>query len=83
MIPTVGPYALPFVHKAIRTDLPDLVMPVEEAPTSELVKALDAGQLDVLMLAELSGMSQRYHCAHLYDEPFYASLPEQHPLSSG
>lgn len=81
VIPTIGPYALPFVHQAIADQLADLSLPVQEATTAALLHSLDTGQIDVAMVAVLSGMRERYHVAPLYHEPFHASLPQQHALS--
>ena len=60
VIPTIGPYALPYVHRAIADDFPDLRMPVAEATTADSLTALDRGQIDIAMVALLPGMEERY-----------------------
>ena len=81
VIPTIGPYALPFVHRTIKEAFPDLHLPVEEATTAESLQSLDAGRIDIAMVALLGGMEDRYSVANIYSEPFYASLPEGHALA--
>lgn len=81
VIPTIAPYALPFVTGALEKAYPDLELPVREAPTAELVAALDAGRIDVALLALLAGFEERYAVEALYDEPFLAALPRGHRLA--
>ena len=78
VIPTIGPYALPYIHQTIGEEFPELHMPVEEATTAESLQSLDAGRIDMAMVALLGGMEGRYEVAPIYSEPFYASLPEGH-----
>ena len=49
VIPTIGPYALPYVHRAIADDFPDLHMPVAEATTADSLTALDRGQIGIVV----------------------------------
>ncbi len=80
VIPTVGPYALPFISAALRRSFPELEAPIREGTTSELTAGLDAGHLDVALLALLPGMAERYTAEALYDEPFLVALPRGHVL---
>jgi len=80
VIPTVGPYALPFVTTALQRAFPDLEAPIREGTTAELTAALDGGHLDVALLALLPGMAERYASAALYDEPFVVAVPRGHRL---
>lgn len=81
VIPTVGPYALPGVTAALARAFPDLDAPIREGTTAELTAALDAGRLDVALLAILPGMAERYEAQPLYDEPFFVALPRGHRLA--
>lgn len=81
VIPTVGPYALPFVTTALQHAFPELEAPIREGTTAELTAALDGGHLDVALLALLPGMAERYASAALYDEPFVVALPRGHRLA--
>lgn len=81
VIPTVGPYALPAVTAALERAFPELEVPIREATTAELLAALDAGRIDVALLAVLPGMDARCTIDPLYDEPFLAALPRGHRLA--
>lgn len=81
VIPTVGPYVLPLVTTALARAFPDLDAPIREGTTAELCAALDAGRLDVALLAILPGMAERYAVAPLYAEPFLVALPRGHRLA--
>jgi LysR family transcriptional regulator, hydrogen peroxide-inducible genes activator len=81
-IPTVAPYALPFVTQALERAHPTLELPIREGTTAELLSALDHGRIDVALLALLPGMSERYACAPLYREPFLVAMPRNHALAA-
>jgi LysR family transcriptional regulator, hydrogen peroxide-inducible genes activator len=81
VIPTVGPYALPSVTAALTRAYPDLEAPIREGTTAELSAALDAGRIDIALLAVLPGMAERYVVEDLYDEPFHVALPRGHRLA--
>ncbi len=83
VIPTVGPYALPFVTSALEKAFPGLELPIREGTTADLIAALDAGRIDVAMLALTSGMTERFAVDALYDEPFLVALPRGHRLAEG
>jgi LysR family transcriptional regulator, hydrogen peroxide-inducible genes activator len=78
VIPTVGPYALPFVLPALRAAFPDLDLPIREATTAALTTALADGELDIALVALLPGMETRWAAVPLYTEPFHAALPRGH-----
>lgn len=82
VIPTVGPYALPFVTAALQRAFPDLDAPIREGTTADLMAGLDGGRIDVALLALLPGMAERYASEALYDEPFLAALPRGHRLAA-
>jgi LysR family hydrogen peroxide-inducible transcriptional activator len=82
VIPTVGPYALPFISAALRRSFPDLEAPIREGTTAELTMAIDGGHLDLALLALLPGMAGRYTTEALYDEPFVVALPRGHRLAA-
>jgi LysR family hydrogen peroxide-inducible transcriptional activator len=79
IIPTVGPYALPFVHEAITEAFPGLELTVSEMTTDACIASLQANRIDCAMLAILPGMGARFGLASLYEEPFLAALPANHP----
>lgn len=82
VIPTVGPYALPFICPALERAFPGLELPIREAPTGELLAGLDAGRIDVAILAALPAMAGRYATERLYREPFLVALPRANRLAA-
>lgn len=80
LIPTVAPYVLPKIVPKLRTHFPNLELFLYEEQTSELIKRLEDGELDCLILALLPNM-ERFGHIDLYREPFLLALPEGHPLA--
>jgi LysR family hydrogen peroxide-inducible transcriptional activator len=80
-LPTIGPYLLPRVLPAIRKSLPRLELRLYEYQTAPMLERLNAGELDVGILAlpvEQGGLQAR----ELYREPFLVALPEHHALAA-
>lgn len=81
LLPTIGPYLLPRVAPALRRALPRLELRLYEYQTAPLLEKLQAGALDLGILAlpvEAPGCEAR----ELYDEPFTVALPGRHPLAA-
>jgi LysR family hydrogen peroxide-inducible transcriptional activator len=81
LLPTIGPYLLPRVLPAIRKSLPRLELRLYEYQTAPMLERLNAGELDVGILAlpvEQGGLQAR----ELYREPFLVALPEHHALAA-
>jgi LysR family transcriptional regulator, hydrogen peroxide-inducible genes activator len=81
LLPTIGPYLLPHVTRAIRKALPRLELRLYELQTAPMLEKLHAGDLDLGILAvpvELAGLEAR----ELYCEAFMVALPERHRLSA-
>jgi LysR family hydrogen peroxide-inducible transcriptional activator len=81
LLPTIGPYLLPHVTRAIRKALPRLELRLYEYQTAAMLEKLHAGELDLGILAlpvELAGLEAR----ELYREAFTVALPERHPLAA-
>ena len=73
VIPTVGPYLLPRVLPAVQAAHPDLRLFLREDLTPRLVELLDAGELDLLLLAtdvDLGGLTTE----PLFSDPFVLTL---------
>ncbi|MDX2418545.1 MAG: LysR family transcriptional regulator, partial [Xanthomonadales bacterium] len=51
VIATLGPYLLPWVWPRIRSDDPELELILQEGLTQDLISALTAGSLDVVIAA--------------------------------
>jgi LysR family hydrogen peroxide-inducible transcriptional activator len=79
VIPTLAPYLLPLVFGPLRAALPGLEVEPWEDQTSALLARLRSHDLDAALLAtevdEPDLISQA-----LFDEPFLAALPPDHPL---
>jgi LysR family hydrogen peroxide-inducible transcriptional activator len=75
VIPTIAPFVLPKMLKALRTEHPICKMFVREDLSHALVNALQVGELDVLLLA-LPFPTEHTDTLTLFEDPFYlATLP--------
>jgi LysR family hydrogen peroxide-inducible transcriptional activator len=80
MIPTLAPYLLPLVFAPLREALPALELEPWEEQTTGLLERLRAHELDAALLAtEVDGPD--LISRPLFDEPFLAALPPDHPLA--
>jgi LysR family hydrogen peroxide-inducible transcriptional activator len=81
LIPTVAPYLLPLIIPTMKKNFPDLELYLHENQTDVLIKQLEEGELDCLLLAVLPGMEslQQYS---LYNEPLELALSENHQWTS-
>jgi LysR family hydrogen peroxide-inducible transcriptional activator len=77
LIPTVAPYLLPVIIPSIKKHFPELDLYLHENQTHKLLKQLEDGELDCLMLAVLPEMESFQKFA-LYDEPLELALTETH-----
>ena len=80
VIYTIGPYLLPeLVRNSIKMT-PQMPLMLQEQFTQKLLEMLRTGELDCAIVAEPfpdTGMAM----APLYDEPFMAAVPSNHPLA--
>lgn len=81
IIPTIGPFLLPRLMPELRKNYPALKLFLREDQTEHLLDQLDAGQLDVLLLAEPCNCGAAETFSLLRDE-FWAALPSGHPLAA-
>ena len=80
VIPTVAPYLLPALLPGVRRAWPMLQLVLREDQTAALVEQLDAGRLDLLLLAlPVEGASLEE--LPLLREPFHFVAPTRHPLA--
>lgn len=54
VIPTVGPYLLPYIVPVLKQSFPDLELFLYEAQTHQLLEQLETGQLDCAILASVA-----------------------------
>jgi LysR family hydrogen peroxide-inducible transcriptional activator len=81
IIPTLAPYLLPLVFAPLRQALPALELEPWEDQTLALLERLRAHELDAALLAtEVDGPD--LVSLPLFDEPFLAALPPEHPLTA-
>ncbi|OYV36736.1 MAG: LysR family transcriptional regulator [Acidocella sp. 20-61-6] len=81
MIPTIGPFLLPRLMPSLRANYPALKLFLREDQTERLLEQLEAGQLDVLLLAEPCACAGVQTLAVQRDE-FLVALPQDHPLAA-
>jgi LysR family transcriptional regulator, hydrogen peroxide-inducible genes activator len=80
VIPTVSPYLLPGVVRALRRAHPALVVRWLEDKTDTLVAALHAGELDAALLA-LEAAPTDLDREVIGRDPFVLAAPNAHPLA--
>jgi len=81
LIPTVAPYLLPLIVPVMKEAFPDLELYLHENQTQTLIKQLEEGELDCLMLALMPDMEQ-FNQLVLYDEPLELALSDKHAWSN-
>lgn len=79
LIPTIGPYLLPYAVKAIRKRFPDIKLYLHEAQTHVLTDMLKTGKVDAAIMA-LPVADDRIESYPMYAEAFFAALPMGHSL---
>jgi LysR family hydrogen peroxide-inducible transcriptional activator len=80
VIYTIGPYLLPDLVRQIIERTPQMPLMLQENFTVRLLEMLRTGEIDCAILAEPfpdTGLA----IAPLYDEPFVAAVPVNHPLA--
>jgi len=80
VIPTLGPYYLPYALTLVHRKYPDLRLLLREEMTQQILERLNAGTLDAALLA-LPVADDGLHVEPLFYEPFFAALPAGHPLA--
>lgn len=80
VIPTVAPYFLPRVVAPLRASRPRLSLVLREDSTERLVRALDAGELDLLLLS-LDADLGAAETEPLFHEPFLLAVAADHRLA--
>ena len=81
VIYTIGPYLLPDLVREVIRGVPQMPLMLQENLTARLLEMLRMNEIDCAILAEPfpdAGLA----IAPLYDEPFMAAVPTNHPLAS-
>jgi len=77
---TIAPYLLPPLVRQLQKDAPRMPLLLDENFTSRLLERLRAGEVDAALLA-LPLADSGLAVLPLYDEPFVAAVPRDHPWS--
>jgi LysR family hydrogen peroxide-inducible transcriptional activator len=80
VIYTIGPYLLPDLVRQAIARTPQMPLMLQENFTVKLLEMLRTGEIDCAIMAEPfpdTGLA----IAPLYDEPFLAAVPSNHPLA--
>ena len=75
VIPTLGPYLLPWLVPALKKDYPQLRLSVREDLTAPLLERLSSHHLDAALVA-LPVPDDRVEALPLFDEPFWFAEPK-------
>jgi len=81
IIPTLSPYILPLLLDRLHQSFPELRLVLREDLTGNLMAALDAHALDVLLVA-LPQQPGAYRAMPLFLEPFCFACPTGHRLGN-
>jgi LysR family hydrogen peroxide-inducible transcriptional activator len=81
LIPTLAPYLLPHIMKDLNEKLPNINIYLYEDKTKNLLKSLDDGKLDLLILPWLDEMD-KFDRYDLFEEPLVLASSNTHPLSA-
>ncbi len=82
VIPTFCPYFLPWAAPSLRARFARLDLICREMQTAEALLALRRRELDAAVVAEAAS-GPGLEMLALFDEPFLAALPPDHPLARG
>jgi len=80
LIPTLAPYLLPHIMKDLNEKLPNINFYLYEDKTKNLLKSLDDGKLDLIILPWLEEMD-KFDRYDLFEEPLVLSVAKNHELS--
>ena len=80
VIYTIGPYLLPNLVRQVIERTPQMPLMLQENFTVKLLEQLRLGEIDCAILAE-PFPDTNLAIAPLYDEPFMAAVPANHPLA--
>ncbi len=80
VIPTLSPYLIPLFIGEFSKNYPEVQLKVSEFQTSEIIEELSQDRLDAGLLVTPLGDDKIIE-RHLFFEPFYAYISENHPLA--
>ncbi|MDG2954152.1 DNA-binding transcriptional regulator OxyR [Bisgaard Taxon 10/6] len=77
VIPTVGPYLLPYIMPVLKEEFPELELFLYEAQTNQLVDQLETGRLDCAILAAVAE-TEPFIQVPLFNEKMLVAVSENH-----
>lgn len=80
-IPTLASYILPYVQAPLKDDFPNIIFYLHESKTKDLLKELEEGKLDILILPWLDEMD-KFSRFDLFAEPLVMATHPNHALAS-
>jgi len=80
VIPTIAPYLLPQVMPSIRTHFPELKLLLREERTERLTALVNAGDLDLALVALESDLGD-LETLPLFEDPFMLAVSRDHELA--
>jgi DNA-binding transcriptional LysR family regulator len=84
--PTAGATLMPVAIATFRAQHPDVELTRAEGEPEEIVPRLRAGEFDLALLFEFSGVSRslgpQLRRSELLEDPMYVALPAAHPLAA-
>lgn len=80
VIPTIGPYLLPYIVPALKNTFPDLELFLYEAQTQKLLEQLETGHLDCVILASVDE-AEAFIEVPMFNERMLLAVSDEHPLS--
>src|SRR4051812_295751 len=78
---TIGPDPLPRLIPILRKNAPAMQLHIQENFTHRLSDALKNGEVDVILIA-LPFVEPGIETVAVYDEPFFAAVPRDHPWAA-
>jgi len=82
IIPTLGPYLLPWIMGPLADRFPKLALTLDEDLTDNLIDKLSRWQIDAALVALPAG-NQRFDNVAIFREPFWLICPTNHRLAEG
>lgn len=77
VIPTLGPYLLPYIMPVLKEEFPELELFLYEAQTNQLVDQLETGRLDCAILAAVAE-TEPFIQVPLFNEKMLVAVSENH-----
>ena len=80
VIPTIGPAQLARFFEGFRGRHRGIELTVHEAPAAELLRDLEAGEMDLALLSAPQGVGDVFRAEPLYREGYVVIFPPGHPF---